>query len=38
MGLGCSLAYQWAGAFMSDIVNDLARVVSSSPEEAITTS
>jgi hypothetical protein len=38
MDLGCSLAYQLAAAFLSDIVNDLARVVSSPLDEAIAAS
>jgi hypothetical protein len=35
MDLGGSLAYQLAVAFYSDMINDLARVVSSPPNEAI---
>jgi hypothetical protein len=38
MDLGDSLTYQLAVAFSRDIMNDLARVVSSPPDEAITTS
>jgi hypothetical protein len=33
-----SLTYQLAAAFFSDIMNDLARVVSSPPNEAIAAS
>jgi hypothetical protein len=35
MDLGCNLAYQVAVAFSSDMMNDLVRVVSSPPTEAI---
>jgi hypothetical protein len=35
MDLGCNLAYQLAAAFLSDIMNDSARVISSPPTEAI---
>jgi hypothetical protein len=38
MDLGCSLAYQLAATFLSDIMNDLARVVPSPPDEAIVAS
>jgi hypothetical protein len=38
MDLGGSLAYQLAAAFSRDVMNDLARVVSSPLDEAITTS
>jgi hypothetical protein len=38
MDLGCSLVHHLVGAFSSDIMNDLARVVSSLLAEAITTS
>jgi hypothetical protein len=36
--LNGSLAYQLAYAFLSDMMNDLARVVSSPPNEAIAAS
>jgi hypothetical protein len=36
--LGGSLAYQLATAFSSDMMNDLARVVSAPPNEAIAAS
>jgi hypothetical protein len=35
MDLGGNLAYQLADAFSSDMMNDLVRVVSSPPNEAI---
>jgi hypothetical protein len=35
MVLGCSLAYQFVVAPSSDMMNDLARVVLSPPDEAI---
>jgi hypothetical protein len=38
MDLGGSLAYQLANAFSRDMMNDLARVASSPPDEAIATS
>jgi hypothetical protein len=38
MDLGSSLAYQLAAAFSRDMMNDLARVVSSPPDKAIATS
>jgi hypothetical protein len=38
MDLGCSFAYQLATTFSSNIMNDLAMVVSSPPAEAIATS
>jgi hypothetical protein len=38
MDLGGSLAYQLAVAFLRDMVNDLSRVVSSLPDEAIAAS
>jgi hypothetical protein len=38
MDLGGSLAYQLAAAFMRDMMNDLARVVSSPPDKAIVAS
>jgi hypothetical protein len=36
--LGGSLVYQFAAAFLSDIMNDFARVVSPPPNEAIAAS
>jgi hypothetical protein len=36
--LGGSLAYQLAAVFLSDMINDLVRVVSSPPNEAIAAS
>jgi hypothetical protein len=36
--LGCSLAYQFATALSSDMMNDFVRVVSSLPDKAITAS
>jgi hypothetical protein len=36
--LGGNLAYQLAAAFSRDMMNDLARVVSSPPDKAIMTS
>jgi hypothetical protein len=38
MNLGGNLAYQLATAFTGDMINDLARVVSSPPNEAIAAS
>jgi hypothetical protein len=38
MDLGGSLAYQLVAAFSKDMMNDLAMVVSSPPDEAITIS
>jgi hypothetical protein len=38
MDLGCSVMYQLATAFSRDMMNDLARVVSSPSTEAITIS
>jgi hypothetical protein len=38
MDLGCNLAYQLAVVCSSDIMNDLERVASSPPDEAIMTS
>jgi hypothetical protein len=38
MDLGDSLAYQLAAAFLSDMINDLARVVLSPLNEAIAAS
>jgi hypothetical protein len=38
MDLGGSLAYQLAVAFLSYMMNDLARVILSSPNEAIAAS
>jgi hypothetical protein len=38
MDLGGSLAYQLTATFSRDMMNDLVRVVSSPPDEAITTS
>jgi hypothetical protein len=38
MDLGGSLAYQFAAAFSSDMMNDLASVVLSPPNEAIAVS
>jgi hypothetical protein len=35
--LGCNLAYQFATAPLSDMMNDLVRVVSMPPNEAIAT-
>jgi hypothetical protein len=35
MDLDGSLAYQLAVVFLSDVMNDLARVVSSAPNESI---
>jgi hypothetical protein len=35
--LGCSLAYQFVAAPLSDMMNDLVRVISLLPDEAITT-
>jgi hypothetical protein len=35
MDLRCNLAYQLAAAFLSGMMNDLARVLSSPPVEAI---
>jgi hypothetical protein len=35
MNLGCNLAYQLVAAYLSDMMNDLARVVSSPPIDAI---
>jgi hypothetical protein len=36
--LGCSLAYQFAAALLSDMMNDLARIVSFPLDKAIATS
>jgi hypothetical protein len=38
MDLGGNLAYQLAAAFSRDMMNDLARVMSFLPDEAITAS
>jgi hypothetical protein len=38
MDLGGSLAYYLTAAFLRDMMNDLVRVVSSPPDEAIVTS
>jgi hypothetical protein len=38
MDLGSNLVYQLATSFLRDMMNDLARVVSSPPDEAITAS
>jgi hypothetical protein len=38
MDLGGNLVYQFATAFSSDMMNDLVRVVSSPPNEAIAAS
>jgi hypothetical protein len=38
MDLGGSLAYQLATAFSRDMMNDLARIVSSPPDRAIAAS
>jgi hypothetical protein len=38
MDLGGSLTYQLAAAFLRDMMNDLARVVLSPPDEAIVAS
>jgi hypothetical protein len=38
MDLSGSLAYQLAATFLRDMMNDLVRIVSSPPEEAITAS
>jgi hypothetical protein len=38
MDLGGSLAYQFVVVFSSDMINDLARVASSPPNEAIVAS
>jgi hypothetical protein len=35
MDLGCNLTYQLADAFSSSMMNDLERIVSSPPAEAI---
>jgi hypothetical protein len=38
MDLGSSIAYQLAAAFLRDMMNDMARVVSSPPDETIASS
>jgi hypothetical protein len=38
MDLSGSLAYQLVAAFSRDMINDLVRIVSSPPDEAITAS
>jgi hypothetical protein len=36
--LSCSLVYQFVATFLSDMMNDLVRVVSFSPDETIAAS